>query len=102
MSNEYIDLYLKFESESEANLILFKNQIINDSTIKIPEYSAIDIVGIIHKPSGNLIQSEEGMIPEILPLEGWHVNVRVTPEEDIGKLEAYRIPEPKAPSRVWA
>lgn len=100
--NEYIDLYLKFNSENQANSVLFNIQVIDNETVKIPKYTAIDIVGIIYKPSGNLIQSEEGMIPEILPLEGWHVNVRVTPEEDISKLEAYRIPEPKAPSRVWA
>lgn len=85
---EYIDIYLKFESEEQANSILFSSQTFENETFKIPKYSAIDIVGIIYKNS--------------LPLEGWHVNVRVTPEEDISKLESYRIPEPKTPSRVWA
>jgi len=100
--NEYIDLYLKFNSENQANSVLFNTQIFGNETIKIPKYTAIDIIGIIYKPSGNMIQSEEGEFPEMIPLEGWHVNVRVTPEEDISKLEAYRIPEPKAPLRVWA
>ena len=100
--NEYIDLYLKFNSENQANSVLFNIQVIDNETVKIPKYTAIDVIGIIYKPSGNLIQSEEGEFPEMIPLEGWHVNVRVTPEEDVSVLEAYRIPEPKAPSRVWA
>lgn len=85
--NEYIDLYLKFESENQANYVLFSNQIIESETIKTPRYSAIDSVGIIYKDS--------------IPLEGWHVNVRVTPEEDVSELEPYRIPEPSTPSRIW-
>lgn len=64
------------------------NKSVDGQPVKIPKYSAIDIIGIIYKNS--------------LHLECWHVNVRVTPEEDISKLEAYRIPEPKTPSRVWA
>lgn len=86
--NEYIDLYLKFESEVQANSILFNTQTIENETFNTPKYSAIDVIGIIYKNS--------------LPLEGWHVNVRVTPEEDISELENYRIPEPETPSRVWA
>lgn len=88
MDNEYIDLYLKFESEEQANLILFDAQVVDNQSVKIPKYSAIDIIGIIYKNS--------------LPLEGWHVNIRVTPGEDVSALEAYKIPEPKTPSRVWA
>ena len=98
--NEYIDLYLKFNSENQANSVLFNIQVINNETVKIPKYTAIDIIGIIYKPSGNLIQSEEGEFPEMIPLEGWHVNVRVTPEEDVSVLVPYRI-EPSTPSRIW-
>ena len=99
--NEYIDLYLKFDSESQANSVLFNIQDIDNETVKIPKYTAIDIVGIIYKPSGNMIQSEEGEFPEMIPIEGWHVNVRVTPEEDVSVLVPYRI-EPSTPSRIWA
>lgn len=99
--NEYIDLYLKFNSENQANSVLFNIQVIDNETVKIPKYTAIDVIGIIYKPSGNLIQSEEGEFPEMIPLEGWHVNVRVTPEEDVSVLVPYRI-EPSTPSRIWA
>lgn len=99
--NEYLDLYLKFDSESQSNSVLFNVQVINNETVKIPKYTAIDVIGIIYKPSGNLIQSEEGEFPEMIPLEGWHVNVRVTPEEDVSGLAPYRI-EPSTPSRIWA
>lgn len=83
----YIDLYLKFESESQASSILFDDQQVDNEAIKIPKYSAIDIIGIIYKNS--------------IPLEGWHVNVRVTPEEEVSELEPFIIPEPETPSRVW-
>lgn len=86
--NEYIDLYLKFNSEEQANSILFESQTVDNEILKIPKYTAIDTIGIIYKDSA--------------PLEGWYVNVRVTPEEDIIELEPYRIPEPETPSRVWA
>lgn len=99
--NEYIDLYLKFNSENQANSVLFNIQVIDNETVKIPKYTAIDVIGIIYKPSGNLIQSEEGEFPEMIPLEGWYVNVRVTPEEDVSVLVPYRI-EPSTPSRIWA
>jgi len=99
--NEYFDLYLKFDSENQANSVLFNTQTFGNETIKIPKYTAIDVIGIIYKPSGNLIQSEEGEFPEMIPLEGWHVNVRVTPEEDVSVLVPYRI-EPSTPSRIWA
>lgn len=86
--NEYIDLYLRFESEEQANIILFNTQTIENETFKTPKYSAIDVIGVIYKNS--------------MPLNGWHVNVRVTLDEDISELESYRIPEPETPSRVWA
>ncbi|MFM6397855.1 MAG: hypothetical protein ACKPFF_14380, partial [Planktothrix sp.] len=63
------------------------NKSVDGQPVKIPKYSAIDIIGIIYKNS--------------LHLEGWHVNVRVTPEEDVSELEPYRI-EPSTPSRIWA
>jgi hypothetical protein len=97
----YIDLYLRFDSESQANSVLFSTEITEGEIEKTSRYTAIDIVGIIYKPSGNLIQSEEGAISEMLPLDGWHVNIRVTPNEDIGELEPYRISEPKTPTRAW-
>lgn len=99
--NEYIDLYLKFDSENQANSILFKIQTVDNEIVQIPRYSTIDIIGIIYKPSGNMIQSEDGEFPEMIPLEGWYVNVRVTPEEDVSVLVPYRI-EPSTPSRIWA
>ena len=43
--------------------------------------------------------SPEGPVPEMKPLEGWHVNVRHG--EEAPELEQYRV-EPKAPQRMWA
>jgi len=41
--NEYIDLYLKFNSENQANSVLFNIQDIDNETVKIPKYTAIDV-----------------------------------------------------------
>jgi len=83
-----IDYYLKFASKQEAETVL--------TDIK----ASIDIIGTIYKPSGNVIIGNDNIeYPEILPLEGYHVNIRSN--EHIAILEPYVI-NPKTPSRVWA
>jgi hypothetical protein len=46
-----------------------------------------------------MIQTDEGEVPEMAPLEGWHANVRHTAETP--ELEAFRV-FPATPSRMWA
>lgn len=56
---------------------------------------SIDIIGIIYKPTGKMLDDE---VPEMAPIPGWHVNVR-GPEPD--ELAKYAV-EVKTPARVWA
>ena len=85
----YYDLHLKFKDEAEANTVLFNGQV----------YAAVDVIGLIYKPTGKMFTNEDGEFPEMAPVEGWHVNVRHTAE--MPELQAWAV-TPKTPSRVWA
>ncbi len=99
----YQDHFLKFADQTEADAVLFDEQtnVQGDvvETVKVPKYAAIDVIGTIHKPTGKLLTTTEGEVPEMAPLEGWHVNVRHT--GDAPELDAYKV-APKAPVRGWA
>lgn len=87
-SSLWEDMYLKFASEEEANRLL-------------EDYEGnIDVIGVIYKPTGNIIQTDEGEFSEMAKLSGWHVNTRGPKNFD---LEPFSVkPEPSTPVRVWA
>jgi hypothetical protein len=99
----YFDMYLKFADEAEANAALFTEQTnVQDDvveTVLVPKYAAVDVVGQIFKPTGKMLKTDEGEVPEMAPLDGWHANVRHTAEAP--ELEAFRV-FPETPSRMWA
>jgi hypothetical protein len=99
----YFDMFLKFADEAEANAALYDEQTNVDGdiveTVLVPKYAAVDVIGVIYKPTGEMIQTDEGEVPEMAPLDGWHVNVRHTAETP--ELEAFRV-FPETPSRMWA
>ena len=99
----YIDYHLKFTDQAEADAVLFDEQTnVQDDiveTVKVPKYAAVYVIGVIYKPTGKMLQTEEGEVPEMAPVEGWHVNVRHTAEAP--ELDAYKV-APKAPVRGWA
>jgi hypothetical protein len=69
-----------------------------------PDY-AIDIVGVIYDPTGNMLTDAEGFeYPETAPLDGWHINIRLVGEarrEDVEALDALYGVTPTSPRRVW-
>jgi len=102
----FTDYFLKFADEAEANAALFTEQTnVQDDvveTVLVPKYAAVDVVGVIYKPTGNVLPAPDGSgeaVDEMAPLDGWHVNVRHTDEAP--KLEAFRV-FPATPSRMWA
>jgi len=105
----YIDYCLKFDSEAEAKAVLYRvegaveadpeNGVEAQEGYEVANYDAIDLIGTIYKPTGKMLKSDEGSYPEMAPLEGYHVNVRVLKEAP--ELEAYRV-QPVTPVRVWA
>jgi hypothetical protein len=102
----YHDYFLKFADEAEANAALFTEQTnVQDDvvqTVLVPKYAAVDVIGTIYKPTGNVLPAEDESgeaVDEMAPIDGWHVNVRHTDEAP--ELEAFRV-FPKNPQRGWA
>jgi hypothetical protein len=91
----YIDYFLKFADEAEANAVLYTTE----GESQQPNYAAVDVIGIIYKPTGKMLQTDEGEVPEMAPIDGWHVNVRHT--EEMEELTPFAV-QPKTPSRAWA
>ena len=102
----YTDYFLKFADEAEAEAVLFTEQTnVQDDvveTVLVPKYTTVDVVGVIYKPTGNVLPAEDESgeaVDEMAPIDGWHVNVRHTAEAP--ELEAFRV-FPQTPSRMWA
>ena len=104
------DYFLKFNSEAEAKAVLYR---VEGATPADPEtgtpategyevlnFANIDTVGIIYKPTGEMLQGEDGAYPAMAPIPGWHVNVRVMPGEDVTLIEPHMV-TPTLPVRVW-
>jgi len=99
----YQDFMLRFADQAEADAVLFTEQTnVQDDiveTVKVPRYAAVDVIGVIYKPTGKLLTTEEGEVPEMASVEGWHANVRHTAEAP--ELDAYKV-EVATPVRGWA
>lgn len=104
----YIDYCLKFDSEADARAVLYRiegaveadpeNGVEAQEGYELANYDAIDMIGVICKPTGQIINTTEGDMPEMAPVDGYHVNVRVL--EEAPELEAYCV-FPVTPHRVW-
>jgi len=93
----YIDYYLKFDSEADARAVLYRVE--GEEGNEVPKYLAIDLIGTVYKPTGKMLQSDEGEFPEMAPVPGYHANVRVV--DAAPELEAYQV-FPQNPVRGWA
>jgi hypothetical protein len=121
-----IDFYLKLDSKESMPTVLsaFYKQdyttVVDEETgesSQVPEGDpyfvpntpdyAIDLVGIIKKPTGNMLVDEASGIeyPEMAPLDGYHINIRLNGDnrrDDVEALSNYFVdPEPLTPSRIW-
>jgi len=85
-----IDYFLKFPDEATANQVLEP----------FLATHSIDVIGIIYKPTGDVIDTPEGPSPVMAALPGWHVNVRGG-DEEVEALAEYQI-FPTNPVRGWA
>jgi len=66
---------------------------------------AIDVVGTLHEPTGTMLTDDEGNeYPEMAPVDGWHINIRLVGDakrETVEALDATHGVTPNSPSRVW-
>lgn len=100
--------YLKFIDHADLEDTLISAGI---STIKsvfgtdrlVPNAAiALDIIGLIHKPTGAMLTTEDGMkYPEMMPIDGYHANLKAELTEQQEALLPL-IPAPTTPYRVWA
>jgi hypothetical protein len=98
-----MDYTLKFTSKAEAEKVLFKPETstvdgVKEITLR-PKYAAIDVIGTIYKPTGVMLKTAEGNIPEMVAVDGYHANVRHG--EEAPELEPYVVIV-ATPARVWA
>jgi hypothetical protein len=104
-----MDKYLAFTDEAAAKAVLYRIEGAVEADpeqgieavegYEVANYANIDTIGIIYKPTGEMLQGEDGPYPEMAPIEGWHVNIRLV-GEDADALEPFVV-EPKTPVRVW-
>jgi hypothetical protein len=105
----YQDYYLKFTDEAEAKAVLYRmegvveadeeNGVEANEGYEVQNYKNIDVLGTLYEKQ-EIVDPENP--PEPIPLEGWHVNVRVMPDEDTTPLESFKVnPEPQTWRRVW-
>lgn len=98
----YQDFYLSFADEAQAKSVLYRTEGAVEATedtpavegYEVPNYRNIDTLGVLYERSDD---------PEVepVPIPGWHVNVRVMPDEDAAPLEPFAV-YPQTPRRVWA
>lgn len=88
--------FYKFASEAE-----FLTVISDYSTNgEVPAYigsAAVDVVGVIQKPTGNTVDTDDGPMPVFAPVDGWHVNTTAP----IPEWDEYSV-VPTNPTRVFA
>ena len=118
------DFYLKLTSEAEMPTVLsafyqqdyvtnvddegVETQVADGDPYMVTHTHdyAIDVVGVIHEPTGVTLTDEEGNeYPEMAPIpNAWHVNIRLVGgamRETVEALDATHGVTPNSPSRVW-
>mgnify|MGYP000553614794 CR=1 FL=1 len=64
---------------------------------------AIDVVGIIYKPTGVMLEGADGLYyPEQAPIPGWHVNVRILSGDPLPESFTQYEVFPSTPAREFA
>lgn len=91
--------FLKFESEADARLAFapWSAGLHGEMPLSIGTV-AVDVVGVVMRPTGGTIQTETGPLPELAPIPGWHVNL----SDAVPELEPFEIEPPTSPDRVFA
>lgn len=94
--------YLKFADEAEF-IQAFAPHMATDGQGEpmLPAYigtSAVDVIGTIHKPTGEFTTIEGFRIPTMQAIDGWHVNLSGDCPADLAPF----LVEVAAPVRVFA
>jgi len=82
-----MDYYLAFPTQAAADAVLYGAE-------DKQNYANIDTLGILY-------ERQDDSEAEPIPLEGWHINIRLIDGEDSEPLQAFKV-HPTLPRRVWA
>lgn len=70
--------FLKFKDEAEAISVLsafrMKNENGDEGWITASHTHALDPIGTLYHPTGNMLTGEFGEYPEMVPSVGYHIN----------------------------
>ena len=89
--------FLRFNSKAEAVSALDPWMIQGAWPAYIGS-AAVDVLGVVQRPTGEVLQTEEGEIPVMETLPGYHINL----SDRIPELQQFEIEPPDNPVRVFA
>lgn len=58
---------------------------------------AVDAIGTIYQPTGEMLQTPRGEVPQAAALPGYHINLSA----GVPELAQYEIEQPRTPARVF-
>lgn len=95
--------YLKFQDQAELETTLLNTEIATEIDGHFISSFPLDVIGVIYKPTGKLITTDEIDYPELSLIAGWHANMKanLTVEQEEA-LSTFIVVEPVTPYRVWA
>lgn len=89
--------FLRFENEQEAREA-FAEYLQEGYWPAYIGNAAIDVVGIIQRPTGEFEWIEDQDVSVLAPVPGWYINL----SERVPELQQYEIEVPATPDRVFA
>ena len=93
---------VSFAQAQEAGLT-HKDEHNEDILTRFTDQYALDVIGEMYAPTGNMIEGEDGrFFPEQAPLDGWHVNARILSGDPLPESFAQYEIFPNSPSRDFA
>lgn len=91
--------FLKFDSKPAARAAFAPW--LSPQAVEIPSSIgtvAVDVVGVIQRPTGEMLDTPDGEVPVLAPVPGYHINL----SERVAELQQYEIEPPENPERVFA
>ena len=92
------------ETEVQVDAHTGEETVVNGGDPVLVQYTsdyAMDVVGVIQKPTGVILADD---IPEMAPIPGWHLNIRLLNDNMRAEIEALDVAygvNPATPERVW-
>ncbi|WP_341743088.1 hypothetical protein [Azonexus hydrophilus] len=98
--------FLKAETAEalRAALIAAGVLVASDAGDLLAEGCALDVIGTIHKPTGETVEVDGVEVPEMATVPGWHANLLADLSEEQGAAlaDVLLLVPPEQPYRVWA